>query len=122
MPAPPGLTPSFPGDSPCVVDFVESPPRLPSLQVAARFEVARIPFRQYPFNSMVQLGDIQKQASELSEEDRQGLVAFLLHGFTDGPIGADDEEVLRRDIEMDSGEVMPISHAEFLEQVGRHGR
>lgn len=71
---------------------------------------------------MVQLADIQKQASELSEEDRQGLVAFLLHGFTDGPIGADDEEVLRRDIEMDSGEVMPISHAEFLAQVGRHGQ
>ena len=71
---------------------------------------------------MVQLAEIQKQASELSEEDRQGLVAFLLHGFSDGPIGADDEEVERRDIEMDSGEVMPISHAEFLEQVGRNGR
>ena len=86
---------------------------------AARFEVARIPFRQYRSDSMVQLADIQKQANELSEEDRQGLVAFLLHGLTDGPIGADDEEVERRDIEMDSGEVMPISHAEFLEQVGR---
>lgn len=71
---------------------------------------------------MIQLADIQNQAKELSEEDRKGLVAFLLHGFTDAPLGPDDEEVYRRDIEMDSGAVVPISHAEFLAQVGRHGR
>ena len=68
---------------------------------------------------MVQLSDVQKQAEELSEEDRKGLVAFLLHGFTDGPLGPEDEEVERRDAEMDSGKVAPISHAEFVAQVGR---
>jgi hypothetical protein len=68
---------------------------------------------------MVQLSDVQKQAEELSEEDRKGLVAFLLHGFTDGPLGPDDEEVERREAEMNSGEVAPISHAEFLAQAGR---
>ena len=68
---------------------------------------------------MVQLADIQKQAKELSEEDRKGLVAFLLHGLTGEPSGPDDEEVDRRDAEMDSGVVVPISHAEFLTQVGR---
>jgi hypothetical protein len=71
---------------------------------------------------MVQLADIQKQANELSEEDRKGLVAFLLHGFTDVPTGPDDEEVARRDAEMDSEEVAPISHADFLAQVGRRAR
>ena len=71
---------------------------------------------------MVQLVDIQKQAKELSEEDREGLVAFLLHGFTGAPSGPDDEEVGRRDADMDSGAVKPISHAEFLAQVGRSGR
>jgi hypothetical protein len=71
---------------------------------------------------MVQLADIQKQAKELSEEDRKGLVAFLLHGFTGEPSGPDDEEVERRDVELDSGAVMPISHAEFLAQVGRSER
>lgn len=71
---------------------------------------------------MVQLVDIQKQAKELSEEDREGLVAFLLHGFTGAPSGPDDEEVGRRDADMDSGSVMPISHSEFLAQVGRTGR
>ncbi len=71
------------------------------------------------FGFMVQLVDIQKQAKELSQEDREGLVAFLLHGFTGAPSGPDDEEVLRREAEMDSGAVEPISHAEFLAQVGR---
>jgi hypothetical protein len=68
---------------------------------------------------MAQLVDLHNQIRELSEEDRKGLVAFLLHGFTDVPTGPDDEEVERRDAEMDSGEVKPISHAEFLAQVGR---
>jgi hypothetical protein len=71
---------------------------------------------------MVLLADIQQQAKELPEEDRKRLVAFLLHGFTDMPRGPDDEEAARRDAEMDSGEVAPISHADFLAQVGRQPR
>jgi hypothetical protein len=35
------------------------------------------------------------------------------------PEGADDDEVSRREEEMDSGAVSPISHEEFLAQVGR---
>ena len=69
---------------------------------------------------MVQLADIQKQARELSEEDREGLVAYLLHGMAGLPAGPDDEEVGRRDAEMDSGAIAPISHAEFLAQVDRN--
>lgn len=42
---------------------------------------------------MVQLADVQKQVKELSEEDRKGLVAFLLHGFSGVPLGPDDEEI-----------------------------
>jgi hypothetical protein len=71
---------------------------------------------------MVQLAEIQAQAKELSEEDRKGLVAFLLHGMSGVPSGPDDEEVGRREAEMDSGSVAPISHAEFLSQVGRGTR
>jgi hypothetical protein len=71
---------------------------------------------------MAQLVDIQKQAEELSEEDREGLVAFLLHGFARTPSGPNDEEVDRRDADMDSGAVEPISHAEFLDRVGRSER
>ena len=68
---------------------------------------------------MVQLADIQKQTKELSEEDRKGLVAYLLHSMSGLPSGPDDEEVERREAEMDSGSVIPISHGEFLAQVGR---
>ena len=71
---------------------------------------------------MVQLADIQKQTKELSEEDRKGLVAYLLHGMSGLPSGPDDEEVERRDAEMDSGSVIPISHGEFLAQFGRGSR
>jgi hypothetical protein len=71
---------------------------------------------------MVHLADIQKQVKELSEEDREGLVAYLLHGLSGLSSGADDEEVGRREAEMDSGAVTPISHAEFLSQVGRGRR
>jgi hypothetical protein len=71
---------------------------------------------------MVRLADIQKQATELSEEDQKGLVAFLLHRFSNVPPGPDDDEVNRRDAEMDFGAVKPITHQEFLAQVGRHTR
>jgi hypothetical protein len=71
---------------------------------------------------MVQLADIHEQAKELSGEDRKGLVAFLLHGMSGLPSGLDDEEVARREAEMDSGVVTPIIHAEFLAQVGRSSR
>jgi len=63
---------------------------------------------------VVQLADIQKQTKELSEEDRKGLVAYLLHGMSGLPSGPDDEELGRREVEMDSGSVTPINHAEFL--------
>ncbi|KAB2642056.1 MAG: hypothetical protein DVB26_03900 [Verrucomicrobia bacterium] len=71
---------------------------------------------------MIQLADIQKQTKDLSEEYRKGLVAYLLHGLSGLPSGPDDEEVGRREVEMDSGSVTPISHAEFLSQVGRRNR
>ena len=71
---------------------------------------------------MVQLADIQKQTKELSEEDRKGLVAYLLHGMSGLPSGPHDDEVERREAELDSGSVIPISHGEFLAQVGRGSR
>jgi len=83
--------------------------------------VALVDFPKYDF-AMVQLADIQNQAKELSEEDRRGLVAYLLHGMSGIPSGIDDEEVGKRESDMDSGSVTPISHADFLAQVGRSRR
>jgi hypothetical protein len=61
---------------------------------------------------------IQNQAADMSVEEKEGLLAYLLNDVSP-VVGADDDEVLRREAEMDSGEVQVISHDEFLAQVGR---
>lgn len=68
---------------------------------------------------MQSLIDIQKEADKLSIEDRAGLVTHLLASLPTPPLGADDAEADRRDEEMDSGSVQPISHSDFLAEVGR---
>lgn len=63
---------------------------------------------------MVRLADIQKQADELSREDRAGLLAHLLHTLDGSPQGPDNQEVLRRDADLESSSVKAISHDEFI--------
>ncbi len=63
--------------------------------------------------------EIQKQADQLSTEDKAGLAAHLLASLASPPLGADNAEIDRRDEEMDSGLVQPISHSDFLTEVGR---
>jgi hypothetical protein len=66
---------------------------------------------------MVKLADVQKDADKLSTEDKNGLLAHLLHSLEGAPTGADDSEVMARDAEMESGVVTPLSHAEFVARV-----
>ena len=68
---------------------------------------------------MTNLIELQKEADQLSEEDRVGLTAHLLASLSSPPLGPDDTEADRRDLELDSGLVEAISHDEFLRQVGR---
>ncbi len=68
---------------------------------------------------MSNLIEIQKEADLLTEEERAGLAAHLLSTFSSPPLGPDDAEADRRDLEMDSGAVKAISHDEFMKQVGR---
>ena len=68
---------------------------------------------------MPTLIEIQRDADQLSDEDRLGLAAHLLVKDCSAPFGPDDVEIDRRDEEMDSGLVKPISHDEFVRQVGR---
>lgn len=63
---------------------------------------------------MVRLAEIQRQADELSREDKAGLLAYLLHTLEGAPQGPDDDEVLRRDVDLESGSVEAISHEEFV--------
>ena len=66
---------------------------------------------------MVKLAEIQKKTDELSHEDREGLLAYILHSLDGAPEGISDEEVMLRDSELDAGSVQPVSHAEFVAQV-----
>ena len=68
---------------------------------------------------MATLIEIQRDADQLSEEDRLGLAAHLLASDRSVPLGPDDAEVDQRERDMDCGAVTPISHEEFLRQVGR---
>jgi hypothetical protein len=65
---------------------------------------------------MVRLADIQKQADELSNEDRAGLLAHLLHTLENAPEGPTDQEVIERDAELESGVVTPISQEQFIHE------
>lgn len=68
---------------------------------------------------MATLTEVQEQADSLSEPDKEELLRHLLNTLPDAPLGPDDEEVARRVEEMESGAVQPISHDQFLAEVGR---
>jgi hypothetical protein len=68
---------------------------------------------------MANLMEIQRQTAELSAEEKEGLLAYLIQELPSPGQAADDAEVLRREEEMDAGRVRPVSHEEFLKQVGR---
>lgn len=68
---------------------------------------------------MVRLADVQKQADELSREDREGLLSHLLHSLEDAPTGASDEEILQRDEDMERGDTAPIDHNQFTSEARR---
>ena len=66
---------------------------------------------------MVRLAHLQKEADKLSPEDREGLLVYLLHTIPGAPQGPDDEEVMRRDAELESQSATPLTHEEFIAQV-----
>lgn len=63
------------------------------------------------------LKEIEREALRLSEVDRASLVAKLLDTLPDAGVDVSDDEVLRRERELDSGAVEPISHEEFVRRV-----
>jgi hypothetical protein len=68
---------------------------------------------------MITLAEVQRQADALSIEDKAGLLSHLLETLPDPTTGPGDDEVSRRVEEMDSGAIQPISHEQFLAEVGR---
>ena len=63
------------------------------------------------------LKEIEREALALSERDRTALIAALLDTLPDAGSDVSDEEVLKRERELDSGTVEPLSHEEFVRRV-----
>lgn len=65
------------------------------------------------------LAEIEQAALTLPESDRAALVTKLLDTLHTYDTEVSDNEIDRRDHELDSGAVSPISHDEFVRQVQR---
>lgn len=89
-----------------------------SAAVALSNAGSRIACDQLPlYVPNMNLAEIERQALALPEQDRASLATSLLQTL-DSPItDVADEEVDRREAEMDSGEVKPISQEEFSRRV-----
>jgi hypothetical protein len=61
--------------------------------------------------------EIQQQAFALSEPERAELAAQLLHTLPAPEYTVSDEEVARRDAELQRDEVHEVSHDEFVRRV-----
>jgi len=96
-----------------------APHSMPGLDVGRKNACRKTPENQT--RTMVRLADIQKQADELSREDRAGLLAHLLHTLEDAPQGPDDQEVVERDSDLEAGKTPAVSHEEFVREA-RSGR
>ena len=63
------------------------------------------------------LRQIQREAVALPERERIDLVRTLLDTLPPAGTDVSDEEVAARERELESGEVQPLSHAEFVRRV-----
>ena len=75
------------------------------------------------YDRTMTLNEIQQEAIALPERQRVDLVRALLDTLP--PVGADvsDQEVAEREREMESGEIEPLSHEEFVRRVqAKRGR
>ena len=67
----------------------------------------------------MKLAEIEQEALALSDVERASLAAKLLDTLPPPGTDVSDEEVDRREREMDSGEVTPILREEFVRRVQR---
>ena len=67
----------------------------------------------------MKLAEIEQEALALSDVERASLAAKLLDTLPPPGTDVSDEEVDRREREMDSGEATPILREEFVRRVQR---
>jgi hypothetical protein len=65
----------------------------------------------------MKLQDIEQEALGLSESERAELVLSLMRTLAAPGAEVTDEEVLRRDAELEAGSVEPMLHEEFVRRV-----
>jgi hypothetical protein len=63
------------------------------------------------------LKDIEQEALGLSERERAELILSLMSTLVAPGADIEDEEVFRRDAELESGRVEPLLHEEFVRRV-----
>jgi hypothetical protein len=68
---------------------------------------------------MTEVAHLREAASHLSTPDRAELAVFLLGTLEDTHHWVEDDEVIRRREELDSGEVKGLSLEEFKRACGR---
>ena len=66
----------------------------------------------------MKLQEIEREALALGESDRAALLLSLMETLPAPGSDVGDDEALRRDEDMESGKVSPISHEEFVRRVG----
>jgi len=65
----------------------------------------------------MKLQDIEQEALGLSERERADLVLSLMRTLAAPGADITDEEVFRRDAELEDGSVEPMLHEEFVRRV-----
>ena len=80
-------------------------------------DVAERPRREYLAG--MKLMEIEQEALALSDRERASLAVKLLDTLPPPGTEVSDEEVERRERELDSGAVAAISHEEFVQRVKR---
>src|ERR1044072_2759360 len=75
-----------------------------------------------PYLCAMKLAEIEQEALALSDTERASLAAKLLDTLPPPGTDVSDEEVERRERELDSGEVTPILREEFIRRVQQERR
>ena len=70
----------------------------------------------------MELAEIQREALALSEHDRASLAVRILETLPSNLLDVSDEEVDRRNAELESGTVLPLSHEELVRRVQQERR
>jgi hypothetical protein len=71
---------------------------------------------------LVKLLEIEQEARALNQQERAVLVLSLIDTLSAPATEVSDDEVIRRDMELEDGTVVPLTHDEFVQGVQQSRR